>query len=378
MNKNSVNKIRVMHLASNPEWAGAEVHLATLADSLKSDERVSVSVCLFHDGKLADYLKNRGIDVTIIPLKWLFDISSVFNITGLLKNKNIDILHTHGYKANFIGALASCLHKSTRCVRTEHGLTEPFSGFSKIKMNFYEGLDHLAGRFLTKKIISVSNDIRNNIKNRYGEGAISTIHNGIDINDLNGTNKEKIKMSLGISEDTFVIGIVGRLVPIKGHEYFINAAKLILEKRKDVMFLIVGDGPLKKALESSIPAILARYILFTGFRNDVKDLIEIMDIVMFSSLSEGIPYTLLEAMAAKKAVVATRVGGLAEVISDGRNGLLVNSKDEKEMADKCLYLLGNKSLMETLGEEAKKTVRNDFSIEKMREETIHVYEEAAA
>lgn len=378
MNKNSVNKIKVMHLASNPEWAGAEVHLATLADSLKSDERVSISICLFHCGKLADYLKSRGVKVTIVPLKWLFDISSVFKIARILKDKNIDILHTHGYKANFIGALASCFHKDTKCVRTEHGLTEPFFGFDKIKMNFYEGLDHLAGRFLTKKIISVSNDILNNMKDRYGAKTISTIHNGIDINDSNRANKENIKISLGIPKDAFIVGIVGRLVPVKGHKYFINAAKLILEKRNDVRFLIVGDGPLRKDLESRVPDVLTRYISFTGFRNDVKDLIEAMDIVVFSSLSEGIPYTLLEAMAAKKAIVATRVGGLAEVISDGKNGLLINSKDIKGMSEKCLHLLEDKELIKTLGEEAKKTIRNNFSIEKMREETIRVYEEAVA
>ena len=378
INGNDIKQIKVMHLASNPEWAGAEVHLATLADSLKGDKRISVSVCLFHGGKLSDYFKERGVDVIVMPLKWLFDISSVFKIAGLLKDKDIDILHTHGYKANFIGALASCFHRKTVCVRTEHGLTEPFFGFDKIKMNLYECLDYLAGSFLTGKIISVSHDIEGRLKNRYRKDKISTIHNGINTAEDNKVDSLKIKKSLGIPEDASVIGIVGRLVPVKGHEYFINAAKLILQRRRDLRFLIVGDGPLRQDLESRISADLSECIKFTGFRNDVKDIIGIMDIVIFSSLREGIPYTLLEAMLAKKAIVASRIGGLTEVISDNKNGLLVNSKDEKAIAEKCSYLLENNDVMRTLGEEARKTVKNNFSAGKMKEETIRVYEEILA
>lgn len=371
-----IHKIKVMHLASNPEWAGAEVHLATLAASLKTDNRVEISVTVFHNGKLVDYLKSQGIRVYILPLKWLFDITSVFKLARLLKDNNIDIIHTHGYKANLIGALASIFHEGTRCIRTEHGLTEPFFGFNKIKMNFYEGLDRLAGRLLTKKIISVSNDIRNNIASKYQFNSIRTIHNGIAISCNLKKDTKVIRKQLGIAENTFVIGIVGRLVPVKGHEYFINAARLVLHNRQDVKFLIVGNGPLRQELEKRVgDEYLNNHIIFTGFRDDVKDLISIMDIIVFSSLSEGIPYTLLEAMALNKPVIATNVGGLGEVISNGKNGLLVNSKDEKDIAEKCLYLLENKNIVEYLGEEAKKTVIDYFSVDRMKDETVRVYEE---
>jgi glycosyltransferase involved in cell wall biosynthesis len=374
MNENHNKKIKVMHLASNPEWAGAEVHLATLADSLKRDDRVDVSVTVFHKGKLVDYLKSQGIKIHVVPLKWVFDITSIFKIARLLKDNNIDIIHTHGYKANFIGTLASLFHNKTQCVRTEHGLTEPFFGFNKIKMNFYESMDYLAGKFLTKKIISVSRDIGNHAEHRYPKSKISTIHNCIVIVEDDKVDVNKIKESIGVPKDAFVVGIIGRLVPVKGHEYFIDAAKFILEKRRDIQFLIVGDGSLRQSLESMVPAHLSEYIKFTGFRDEVRKIINVMDIVVFSSLSEGIPYTLLEAMVAKKTIVATRVGGLVEVISDGKNGLLVESKDAAQIAEKCLYLLKNKEVMRVLGEEAEKTVRNNFSVEKMREETIRVYE----
>lgn len=368
-------RINVMHLASNPEWAGAEVHLATLADSLKSDERVEVCVTVFHTGKLVDHLRSRGVKVCVVPLKWPFDITSIFKVASLLKENDIDVIHTHGYKANFIGALAAFFNKKARCVRTEHGLTEPFSGFNKTKMNFYETLDYIAGRLWTKKIISVSHDIKDHIENKYSSDKISTIHNGINMEEGGMADVIKGKESLNLPKDAFVIGIIGRLVPVKGHEYFIDAAKLVLQKRQDVRFLIIGDGPLRQRLEQKVTGKLTDYINFTGFRNNVKDMIAIMDIIVFSSLSEGIPYTLLEAMLAKKAIVATRVGGLVEVISDGKNGLFVDSKDATQIAEKCLYLLKNKEVMKVLGEEAEKTIRNDFSVEKMRDETIRVYEE---
>jgi sugar transferase (PEP-CTERM/EpsH1 system associated) len=368
-------KINIMHLASNPEWAGAEVHLATLADSLKNDNRVEISVTVFHNGKLVDYLKGRGIRVNVVPLKWLFDVTSIFKVARLLKENDIGVIHTHGYKANFIGALASLLHKKTKCIRTEHGLTEPFSGFNKAKMNLYETLDYLVGRLLTKRIISVSDDIKNNIANKYPKATMTTIHNGIMMDSGLKKDIKSMKKDLSIPENIFVIGMVGRLALVKGHEHFINAAKLILQKRQDVRFLIIGDGPLRQALEQKVTGKLNNYIKLTGFRDDVKDLTNILDIVVFSSLSEGIPYTLLEAMSLGKPVVATRVGGLVEVISSGKNGLLVNSQDEKDIAEKCLYLLENKEIMQRLGGEGRKTIKENFLVDKMKEETIRIYEE---
>lgn len=368
-------KIRVMYLASNPEWAGAEVHLATLADSMRDDGRIDVSVCVFHNGRLVDYLKAHGIKVNVLPLKFLFDVSVIFKLAKLLKEEGIDILHTHGYKSNVIGVLASRLNNNNLCVRTEHGLTEPFFGINKIKMSIYEYLDYLSGRFMTNKIISVSSEIKKNVSAKYPKNKIEIIYNGIDVSQDDTVKQSVLKNELGISCDSFIIGIVGRMVPVKGHEYFISAAQLILEKRSDVRFLIVGDGPLRQEIQSNIPASLSKYIKFTGFRNDAKDVINIMDIIVFSSLSEGVPYVLLEAMAAKKAVVATRVGGLAEVILDGKNGLLVDSKDAKGIAEKCLYLLENKNIIQSMGEEARKTVRDNFSKDKMKEKTICLYEE---
>jgi glycosyltransferase involved in cell wall biosynthesis len=322
-------------------------------------------------------------------LNYLFDISSIFKLAKILKREHINILHTHGYKANVIGALASWLCGQTICIRTEHGLTEPFRGFDKLKMSFYEYLDYLTGKYLTRKIISVSSNIKQNIMDKYPKKKIVTIHNGIGLFDPCLANNERLRMEFGIDKRNFIIGIIGRLVPVKGHNYFINAAKLILQQRQDVRFLIVGDGPLKSALESKVSAMrvanisaairslsLSDYVKFTGFRNDVKEIIKIMDIVVFSSLNEGIPYSLLEAMAQGKVIVATKVGGITEVVSDGENGLLVRSRDEEAIAEKCLYLLENKAIMQNLAKKAENTIKDNFSIEKMKEETIRIYEES--
>jgi glycosyltransferase involved in cell wall biosynthesis len=183
-----------------------------------------------------------------------------------------------------------------------------------------------------------------------------------------------MKSALGIDSRAYVIGIVGRLAPVKGHKYFIDAARIILDMRQDVHFIIVGDGSLRESLESSVPASYSRNITFTGFRNDVKELIDIMDIVVFSSLSEGIPYTLLEAMSMGKAVVATRVGGLVEVISDKENGLFVNAKDAGDIAQKCLSLLEDTAVRRSMGEAAARLIKEKFSADKMKDDTLHVYE----
>ncbi len=368
-------KIRVMHLASNPEWAGAEVHLATLADSLKCNGGVDVSVCVLHDGKLVEYLKERGIDVRVVRLKWLFDVSAVFKIKKIMEENRIDLVHTHGYKANVIGSIASALRRGTKCVRTEHGLTEPFRGFDRIKMGFYEYLDSLTGRHMVNKVISVSKDIQEKITDKYRNINIETVHNGISDVDFAGVSEDKIRRSFGIGAKSLVVGVVGRLVPVKGHSHFLEAAKIILKKRRDVLFILVGDGPLRESLEASVPEEFQKNIKFTGFRSDVKDIMRIMDIVAFSSLSEGIPYALLEAMSMEKAIVATNVGGLAEVISDGSDGLLVRSGDAVDIADKCFYLLQDAEKRKEIGKAASVKIRNNFSVANMTSETLRIYQE---
>lgn len=370
-----MRKIRVMQLTSNPEWAGCEVQVATLTKSSLKDDNYELLVTVFHNGRLADFLRDIGVKIEVVKLNWVFDFTAISRIARILKHNCIDILHTHGYKANVIGALAAKSAGVRHIVRTEHGLREPFSGLKLFKMMVYEQLDYLVGKLLTDRIIAVSNDVRRELQRKYPLNKIETIHNGIELNDSPlDINPSYFKKTLRLPMSAPIIGTIGRLTPVKGHEYFLRSAVFILEKEPEAKFLIVGDGPLRKDLELFSKKMgLADSVIFTGFQEDVRALLGIMDILVFSSLSEGIPYTLLEAMNLGIPVVGTKAGGLPEVIEDGVSGVLVLPKNEFLLAEACLNLLEDREMAKRIGIGGKKRVSKKFSMEQMWGKTSQVY-----
>ena len=255
----------------------------------------------------------------------------------------VDILHTHGYKANILASLAARLTGAPRVVRTVHGLPEPFRGFQRIKMMTYALFNDVIDRYITDKIIAVSMDLKQSFQTRYDDGRVICVHNAIDLQrikvDSDPINKKK---ELQIPPSSRVIGTVGRLTPIKAVSDFVRAARLIADERSDVVFLIVGDGPLRRVLEKlSRELRLETVVRFLGHRDDVYDLINLMDIFVLPSLHEGLPTALLEALAMGKRVVATRVGGIPEVITHLGTGVLVNPRDPSHLAEACLTLLSD-------------------------------------
>jgi glycosyltransferase involved in cell wall biosynthesis len=167
---------------------------------------------------------------------------------------------------------------------------------------------------------------------------------------------------------------MGRLVPVKGLETFLKAARIIQSRKDKVKFLIVGDGPLKGTLRA-----LARHyglehdVLFLGHRNDSYDVLAMMDVLVLPSLSEGIPMVLLEALALKRPVVASRVGGIPEVVEDCATGRLVEPGREGELAEACIALMDDPDLAERLGLAGRHRVRERFSVRSMAEKVADVY-----
>jgi glycosyltransferase involved in cell wall biosynthesis len=162
------------------------------------------------------------------------------------------------------------------------------------------------------------------------------------------------------------IGIIGRLAAVKDHKNLINAFKLAREKLKNIELMIVGDGPLKQELESYVQEMgLAESVVFTGARRDIAQLLSGFDIFILSSLDEGMPITLLEAMAAGVPVIATKVGGIPEIVVDGKTGFLVPPQAPDKLAEKIYLLLENGKLADLMGKEGRKSVDENFSIGKM-------------
>jgi len=365
-----------MHLISGDLWAGAEAQTASLLFHLKNDDRYQLSAIIYNYGRLAEDLANCGIPTFILDEQTNGLPKLFLKTCKLLQHNKVDLLHTHRYKENILGAFAAKLNKIPFLVRTVHGLPEPFTGYKRFKANFHIIIDSLVAKSLFDKTIAVSEEMRTELCKKLPPEQIVTIHNAVDIEKCKTQfDKLSMKRNLGIDDHSPVIGSVGRLVPIKGYKYFLKAAKLILKERSEVRFLLVGDGILKKELQKMANDLqVLQNFSFLGIRNDVLDIMNTMDIFLLPSLHEGISTALLEALALGLPVVATKVGGTPEVLEHGVSGFLVKPKDEKALAEHCLELLRNPSLMEKMSLEARKIVSLKFSAEKQAESVSQLYQ----
>lgn len=371
----------VCHVASGDLLAGAEVLLLNLVKASSREILNQTLFALFNNGVFSRKLKEHGVRVIIIEEKGFpADIQIAYRLARVFIQEGVQVVHTHGYKSNVIGGIASRLAGSPLLIRTEHGksLTALGNGFSKLTI--VSLIDYFAGRFWTDKIIAVSYDLSKDLAQRYPPEKIITIHNGIDLSqfDMERTSID-LKSEFGVSDENKLIGIFARLNPEKGVGLFLKAAKLISLKAPHARFFIVGDGPLcQKLKEETVQLELEKQVVFAGFRDDVLDLIRQMDVVVVSSVHEGIPMVILEAMALRKAVVATKVGGIPEVIDDQEDGILVPSGDDHSLAVACLELIENQALAKRLGLNARKEIEKRFSAETMLNKHWSLYQVGCA
>ena len=346
-----------------------------LVSSLQEMPEFETFVVLLNEGGLASELRRRGISTTVIPESRHTAVSIVKQLLGHFARHEVDILHTHNFKDNILGILSTLGRGGCRRVRTVHGRGEPFSGWAAAKMRVYRGVDHIFNRWLVDRILSVSLDLRSQLAGSFGAQRVTCVHNGIDLDQVRSTRPASdLRRELNLGGQDFIIGTMGRLVPVKGLEAFLKAARIIRGRKDNVKFLIVGDGPLKETLQALARHYgLERDVLFLGHRDDRYDILAMMDVLVLSSLSEGIPMVLLEALALARPVVATRVGGIPEVIEDRVTGWLVQSGREEELADACMALMDDYDLAERFGLAGQQRVRERFSVRSMAEKVADVY-----
>jgi glycosyltransferase involved in cell wall biosynthesis len=373
--RETASRIRVCHLAMADLAAGAEIQLAILLASLAKMRDLEVSAVLFNEGYLASKLRGLRVKTEVIPESRHNPLSIFRQLVDYFKRQEIDIIHTHKHKDNVLGVLAS-LHQGIRGrVRTVHGSPEPFAGFEAAKMSMYESIDNCANRWLVDRILAVSADLQAQLIKRFGAEKVTCIHNAIDVDQIRVTRPTtEMRRELNLGEQDFVIGTMGRLVPVKGLDCFLRAAQIIHRQRPNVKFIIAGDGPLKSSLQSMARQYgLDPNVLFLGHRNDSYNILRLMDLFVLPSSSEGIPMVLLEALALARPVVASRVGGIPEVVEHGVNGLLVPPGNDDELACTCVAVMENCQFARALGAAGRKRVETQFSATFMAEKVAEVY-----
>jgi glycosyltransferase involved in cell wall biosynthesis len=299
-------------------------------------------------------------------------------IRNFLGQQKIKIIHTHGYKSNLY-AIASSIRKDVPRISTCHNWLG-----EGMKMKSYAWLDKF---FLNKfdRVIAVSDSVKKEILNyNISPEKVLIINNGIKIERFDEHKwKNNVRKEFGVEESSTVVGTVGRLSEEKGHINLLNAAEVVLRRYPKVVFLIVGDGPLREYLESRASQVAEKIFvkdgcsskpfIFCGIRSDMPAIYSMMDIFALPSLDEGLPMSLLEAMASKKPVVATKVGAIPKVIEDGHSGVLIQPGDVNGLVNSIIDLLVNPKLAHELGRHARDKVEKEFSSKKMTEKYIDVY-----
>ena len=370
-------KIRVCHLASGDLWAGAEAQLVTLTSFLLRMDDLDISAILFNEGRLAYKLKNLGIKTDVIPESRHNSFSILRLLGRYFREQKVDIVHVHKYKENILGGIASAYHGIPFRVRTVHGLPEPAFGLRARKRSIYEVLDNCINRWLVDRLLAVSLDMRRELLKRFGDEKITCVHNGIDVQTIRrNVCATDWRKELNIGGKEIVIGTMSRLTPIKGLEFFLKAARIVRSQRSNTKFIIVGDGPLRSSLRTlAFEYGINTDVIFLGHRDDAYGILQLMDILVLPSLKEGIPMALLEGLALARPIVATRVGGIPEVIEHGISGLLVTPGRDDQLAQSCIRLMDDYNLAQRLGAAGRETVEEKFSATFMAEKVANVYRE---
>lgn len=332
-----------------------------------------------------------------------FDFMVVAKLIRVMWRFRPDVVHTHKSKAGAVGRVAALLYRwltpsalrgasrPCRIVHTYHGHT--FHGyFGATKERIFLMLERLLARFATDRIVVISEQQRTEICERFRVGRpeqYRVIPLGIDLAEV-VTEPGRLRAALGLGCEELLVGIVGRLCPIKNQRLFLEAASRIVERRgkavRPVRFILIGDGELRADLEAETRRLgIASSVLFAGFRRDAERLYSDLDVVVLTSRNEGTPVTLIEALCAGRAVVSTEVGGVVDLLGrrgdvrDGvttwDHGLSVASGDAGSLARAIELLLDAPELRAEMGARGQKFVRERLSTERLVADIGELYAE---
>ncbi|GAB6180451.1 glycosyltransferase [Desulfotomaculum defluvii] len=372
-----MNKIKILHVV-RPAAGGMKNHLINLI-RYTDKNKFSISVACPPSTVLWEELYHMGVNLIPIPLEGEIspskDYATIHTLVKYLHQSRTTILHTHSSKAALVGRIAGIIARTPVIIFTAHNSIF-YEEWPWWKKKIYAMIEKILARF-TDRIITVSDALKKELmeKEEISSGRLTTIYNGIEIEKFDiDYNNEEIRKNLNIPVSGMVIGTIARLAPQKGISYLLKAASHL--KEYNVTLLIVGDGPLRQELEKEVLSLgLGDRVVFAGMRENIAQVLAALDIFVLPSVTEGLPLTILEAMAAAKPIVATRVGGVPEAILDGRSGIVVPPKDPEALAVALAGLLGEKDRLVPMGKCGQKHVNEKFSITFMVEKTMDLYKQ---
>ncbi len=369
--------MKILHLISGGDKGGANSHLFTLLTGLM--EEIDVHIVCFMEGYFYQELKQTNIPHSLFKQKFRYDMTVIGRLAKFIRQNKYDVIHAHGARANFI---ASCLRGRIKLpiVTTVH--SDYMLDFTE---NLYKKLIFTELNAVSLRVmdyyITVSDSFLEMLSKRgFDREKIYTVYNAIDFNaEIKYSEKDEFLDRYKIPKDKTLVGIIGRFEKVKGHEVFLKAAARAIEKNKNLLFLLAGEGNELHALKKLVNELkIAPYVIFTGFIKDIYSFVNAIDINVLSSHSETFPYVLLEGAKMHKATVSTDVGGIGDLIKNDETGFLVKPNDYEDMANRILQFASDSELRKKLGNHLYVHASTNFSKDSMKRRHIEIYKSIIA
>lgn len=360
---------------------GASQYAFQLAEGLEGT-RFHFTMMSLKEGPLAVEAKRRGMPIHVIGKRRTGDPLALLRVIRILREQQVDLVHTHTSNSNIYGVLASFFVPACRPVSTVHAYYEEVNAESIPSRSFLKPGYHL-DLFLLRRaaqVISVSRSIRDRlVSDGLHPRLISVIPNGIDVQAYQAqARREEVRRELGVAEEEVLVGTAGRLAQVKNQALLLRAAQKALPEARNLRVVIFGEGPEEGNLSRlAADAGLSGHVVFGGWRTDLSRCLSAMDIFVLSSRSEAAPFVLLESMALEIPVVSTGVGGVPEMIRDGETGLLTEDGNVDQMAAAILHLAGDPEFRKNLARRGREFVERHFSLAAMKEASAEVYHRAS-
>ncbi len=383
-----MKKTKILRIIARLNIGGPAIHTILLSDELKKLGYETVLVKGSEgksEGNMMDLAESRGINPVVIPelgreIGLINDIKAFLRLYKLIKKEKPDIVHTHTAKAGTLGRIAAWLAGVPVIVHTFHG--HVLTGyFGRLKSWCFIQIEKALAR-LSSRLITLSDKLKEELIGMGigNQGRFEIIPLGLDLKPFLDSveHKGEFRNEFGLSGDAVIVGIIGRLVPIKGHRLFLEAAKSVISdfgfRTSDLKFIIVGDGELRRELESYAEELgIADSVVFTGFRRDLPVIYSDLDIIALTSLNEGTPVSIIEAMASGKPVVAADVGGVSSLVKDSVTGFLVRPGDVRSLAEALLWMVREPEKRQKMGAEGRRRIYPAHDISQLIERIAFLY-----
>jgi glycosyltransferase involved in cell wall biosynthesis len=358
-----------LHVDTARTWRGGQNQVLLTVNGLRAIGQRAALVA-HPDGELRNRVE-EGLELIPIAPKTEMDLTAGWRFARLLKKLAPDVIHAHDPHGVAMASLALSLGAASA-----HGRTPALVASRRVDF-------HLKGNSFSRWkyrqvdcFIAASEAIRQMLlADGVPEDRTVTVHEGIDIDHVLAAPPVNVHEAFWLPHHAPVVGNVAALVPHKGQRYLVDAAHLVVQQVPDARFVILGEGELREHLEHQVKEHhLEKHVLLPGFRTDVLGCIKGFDVFAMSSVTEGLGTSLLDAMACARPIVATRAGGIPEIIQDEVNGLLVPVRDAHALADAIARELKDAGLRRRMGEAGLELARERFTVERMVAETLSVYE----